>query len=111
MRDEIYKMSEVFKALGDQTRLKIIKLLLAPDKLCVGMIAKKIGISQPAVSQHLKTLKNAGILDANRQGFHVHYNVNHEMIAEYKHYFDKLFNAKAIIEPCTECPKDMISDS
>lgn len=76
MNTSVTDIAEVFKALGDPTRLKIIKLiLLNGNNLCVGMIAHRLDISQPAVSQHLKVLKNAGIVEANRIGFHIHYNV------------------------------------
>ena len=68
------KTAEVFKALGDETRLNIIRLIAAAgNRLCVGMLAQKLGISQPAVSQHLKTLRNAGLIVADREGLHVHY--------------------------------------
>lgn len=75
--------AEIFKALGDETRLKILKLLLqSHNNLCVGMIAQKLGISQPAVSQHLKVLKNVGIVDPDREGFHVHYKVVNDSLKE-----------------------------
>lgn len=67
---------EIFKALGDQNRLKIIKLILsAGNKLCVGMLAQKLKISQPSVSQHLKILKTAGLIEGVKSGFHIHYKV------------------------------------
>ncbi len=68
--------ADVFKALGDPTRLKILKLIVSREnRVCVGMIAKYLNISQPAVSQHLKVLKIAGIVEALREGFHMHYSV------------------------------------
>jgi DNA-binding transcriptional ArsR family regulator len=48
------------------------------------MIQQEIDISQPAVSQHLKTLKNVGLVEAERVGFHVHYQVKVEKFAEYR---------------------------
>ncbi|MCG8569700.1 MAG: metalloregulator ArsR/SmtB family transcription factor [Spirochaetes bacterium] len=66
--------ANILKALGDPTRLKIIKLLHTKGcNLCVGMIAGMVGVSQPAVSQHLKVLKNAGLVESERMGFHIHY--------------------------------------
>ena len=47
--------AEIFKALGDGSRLRILKLIATKGNvLCVGYIAKHLGLSQPAVSQHLK---------------------------------------------------------
>ena len=76
--------AEVFKALGDPTRLKILKLISAMgNNLCVGIIAQKLNVSQPAVSQHLKILKNAGLVNADRQGFHVHYQITKGSLETY----------------------------
>jgi len=61
--DEIKKLSEIFKALSDQTRLKMIRILCSNQHpLCVNALTNKMGISQSAVSQHLRILKQAGTL-------------------------------------------------
>jgi ArsR family transcriptional regulator len=76
--------AEIFKALGDATRLKIMKLIAAKgNMLCVGKIAHCLNISQPAVSQHLKVLKNAGLVEPDRQGFHVHYRIVSDSLKSY----------------------------
>ncbi len=64
--NNITKVADFFKALGDATRIKILKLLLSHNKLCVGMIAFKLNITQPAVSQHLKTLKTNGVVERHK---------------------------------------------
>jgi len=92
MKDKTQAMAQVFKALSDPTRLKILKVLMSRRQpFCVGMIAKKIGISQPAVSQHLRILKNVGILEAHREGFHVHYIFDPHALQQYKNLIDELF--------------------
>lgn len=86
--------TEVFKALGDPKRLEMIKLL-SDDKqedLSVSDLAEKLGISQPATSQHIKVLKNIGILEAHKRGFRVFYNVHKRQLAQHKAHIDKLFN-------------------
>ncbi len=76
--------AEVFKALGDPSRLKILRLISkSGNNLCVGMIAAKLDISQPAVSQHLKVLKNSGLVVADRRGYHIHYSVNTKSLEKY----------------------------
>ena len=99
-------MAEVFKALGDPTRLKIISLMTSSKNLCVNVVAEKTGMSQPAISQHLKILKNAGILDAQKIGSHVHYSINKKKVAEYKDYFNNLFQEKPE-HNCTKCPENI----
>lgn len=91
MKEEVKRMAKVFKALGEPTRLKIIKILASEGGyFCVGAMAKRLGVSQPAVSQHLKILKDAGILDSKRMGFHVHYFVDAKTLKSYKKQIDEL---------------------
>jgi len=59
--------ADVFKALGDPTRLKILECIRNGEK-CICEIIPYTGKSQPNVSQHLKVLKNAGIVDERKDG-------------------------------------------
>jgi ArsR family transcriptional regulator len=99
-------MADMFKALSDPTRLKIINLLKESQNLCVGVIAEKTGMSQPAISQHLKILKTAGILDARKMGLEVHYSINPKKVTEFKDIINTLFTAKPGHD-CIECPKSL----
>ena len=71
----------VLKALADENRLQIIQLLLQ-HKHCVRALARKLSISEAAVSQHLKVLKDAGLLFGERKGHHMHYEVNRDVLQE-----------------------------
>lgn len=55
------KMVSILKALGEPTRLKIVKLL-SVQEMCVCELEEVLGMSQPRVSQHLKVLKGAGVI-------------------------------------------------
>ncbi len=83
MPNNITKTAEFFKALGDTTRIKILKLLLSHDNLCVGMIAFKLNITQPAVSQHFKILKTNGIVEGKRDGYSIHYRIREDVFKKY----------------------------
>jgi ArsR family transcriptional regulator len=72
---------EIFKALSDETRLKIISLLLE-HSFCVGALAKQLGISEAAVSQHLQVLRKAGIVSGEKRGYYTHYCVLGEALKE-----------------------------
>ena len=100
MRNIVVKMSEVFKALGDPKRLRIIRMLASnmENNLCVADIAEKLYITQPAASQHIKILKNVDILEPNRKGFRVYYNINIKVLNAYKENIDVLF--KKAFEKC-----------
>ena len=61
---------DVFKALADPTRLKILEFVQNGEK-CICEIIPVTGKSQPNVSQHLKVLKNAGLIDERKDGARV----------------------------------------
>ena len=66
----------IFKCLADENRFRIIQLL-SQRKYCVRALSKELGISEPAVSQHIRLLKNAGLLEiGDKNGYHIHYAVN-----------------------------------
>ena len=70
---------KVLKALADERRLKILKLLSTND-LCVGALAKHLGISKPAVSQHLQLLRKAGLIKGEKRGYWTHYIVERDAL-------------------------------
>lgn len=75
--ENLEKLAELFKALSDPTRLKIVKFLSKHQRpKCVNALTKQLDISQSAVSQHLKVLKQAGIVKGERAGNFVHYQLN-----------------------------------
>jgi ArsR family transcriptional regulator, arsenate/arsenite/antimonite-responsive transcriptional repressor len=68
-------MVRIFKALSDETRVRIIKLL-EHGELCVCDIGAALGMVQPKVSFHLGVLKNSGLLKDRKQGKWVHYSLD-----------------------------------
>lgn len=68
-------MLDMLKAISDENRYKILELLLH-KRYCVKALSKHLGISEPAVSQHLKVLKNAGLVEGKKTSYFVHYEVN-----------------------------------
>ena len=62
----------LLKALGEPMRLKIYQSLLG-RKHCVRSLSKKFGISESAISQHLKIMKDAGLVYGEKYGYHTHY--------------------------------------
>lgn len=63
----------LYRALGDMARQEIIILLAEEERLTVGELAKKTRISRPAVSHHLRILKEAGLLREEREGVRRYY--------------------------------------
>jgi ArsR family transcriptional regulator len=79
----IEEQAVLFSILADPTRLRLLRLLSRqrePDALCVNALAGLLGVTQSAVSQHLRILKNAGLVKGERRGYHIHYFVNREAL-------------------------------
>jgi ArsR family transcriptional regulator, arsenate/arsenite/antimonite-responsive transcriptional repressor len=64
---EVRPASRLFKALGDETRLRMVALL-AHGELCVCHLEGALGLSQPNVSRHLAVLRAAGVVESRREG-------------------------------------------
>lgn len=62
----------MFKALGEPTRFRLFQMLLK-RKRCVRSLARETGLSEAAVSQHMKVLREAGLVHAEQFGYHTHY--------------------------------------
>lgn len=88
--DEIEELAEIFKALSDPTRLRLVKLLSecspgeCQEALCVNALAHSLGVTQSAVSQHLRVLRQAGLVRGVRRGPFVHYSLAQDGLEKYK---------------------------
>jgi DNA-binding transcriptional ArsR family regulator len=83
--EQIEELVEIFKALSDPTRLRLVKLLgNHQGALCVNALAHQLGITQSAVSQHLRVLRQARLVKGERQGCHVHYSLDPDRLAQYR---------------------------
>ena len=85
---------KVMKALSDPNRVKIIKLLQQKN-MCVCELQGALGIAQPTVSKHLKTLEEAGLVDYQKDGLWVNYHLTDgttpyaaSVLGNLKHWLD-----------------------
>jgi len=69
------ELLNIFKALSDETRLKLLKIL-EKGEICVCDLVSVLNVSQPKISFHLNVLKEAGLIKDRRQGKWVHYSIN-----------------------------------
>jgi ArsR family transcriptional regulator len=75
----------LFAVLADPTRLKLLRLLAQqkePNALCVNALAYQLGVTQSAISQHLRLLKSAGLAKGERRGYRIHYFLNEEALIQ-----------------------------
>ena len=79
----------MLKALGEKTRLSIFQQILI-RKHCVRSLSKKLGITESAISQHMKVLKEAGLVYGERYGYHIHYLPKQEALDELSKAFEQM---------------------
>jgi len=84
-------LSVVLKAISSESRLEIFRLL-KKRSFCVNAIVHRLGMKQAAVSQHLRILKEAGLVEAQKCGYWVHYSVNWKALARWRAAVDKLLS-------------------
>ncbi len=82
-REHAVRMAEVAKALGDPIRLQLVDVLRKhAGKVCVCELVPLFDLGQPTISHHLKKLREAGIVDCERQGLWAYYYVKPQALEE-----------------------------
>jgi DNA-binding transcriptional ArsR family regulator len=84
------ELAHICKVLSVETRVRILELV-KERSLCVGAIAARLDVTQGAVSQHLRILRDAGLVVAEKRGYFVHYELNEKTLGKYKCIINKLF--------------------
>ncbi|HEY1053770.1 helix-turn-helix transcriptional regulator [Emticicia sp. TH156] len=84
------ELAIIIKALGHPARIAIVDYLLKVDACICGDIVNELPLAQPTVSQHLKELKNAGIIKGNIEGNAICYCIDENTINKLKGYFDTM---------------------
>ena len=74
-------LAEIFKVLGDQTRIKLLSLLYSSEEMCVCDIGALLEMSTPAISHHLKVLRQLKLVTFRRSGKIVYYTIADEHIS------------------------------
>ena len=76
------KQAELFKVLGVESRIRIIELLKQKGPLGVIELSESLSLTPSAVSQHLKILKNAGLVRSQRKGYWIPYDVDPDTLEQ-----------------------------
>lgn len=94
--EDVRPLTKVFRALGDETRVRILALLVHGE-LCVCHLEKALDLSQPNCSRQLGILKMAGIVDSRRDGTWVYYRITdqeHESVKNVLEVVAKTFGSE-----------------
>lgn len=112
-RTKITETDALFAALANPTRRDILDLLLGGDQP-VQVIAERFDMARPSVSEHLKVLKDAGLVTEARQGRHRRYAINPQPLYEVQHWLspyerfwrDRLSDLGRTLDAMPDDPKD-----
>jgi ArsR family transcriptional regulator len=85
------KLARMFKVMSVETRVRMIQLLKRRS-LCVNALARSLGLTPAAVSQHLRVLRDAGIVTADKRGYFVHYRASQEALTRWRCAADRLLH-------------------
>lgn len=89
--------AELFKLLSVDKRIEIIQLLKKSD-MNVNALAKSLGITQSAISQHLRVLKAAGLVENERKGYWVHYSLNREALERCRQRLNRICTCGCLLK-------------
>ena len=91
MAGEPGKLARLLKVLSVGTRVRIVQLLKG-RALCVNALVARLDVTQGAVSQHLRVMRDAGLVIDEKRGYFVHYRLNEKTLAAWREEIDKLLD-------------------
>jgi DNA-binding transcriptional ArsR family regulator len=94
------KLAQMMKALGHPARIAIIQHLIKSQACICGDLVDELGLAQATISQHLKELKNVGLIQGTIEGTSVCYCIDPKVWKQYKMALDSFFVAYASKENC-----------
>src|SRR5579872_5519001 len=95
------ELADMAKAIGHPARIAILQLLVKANSCVCGYFVDELGLAQATISQHLKELKNAGLIQGTIEGTSVCYCIDPKTWAQYQKDFGALFAAYKGDENCT----------
>nr|MBS0037071.1 winged helix-turn-helix transcriptional regulator [Saprospiraceae bacterium] len=94
------ELAEISRALGHPARIAILQFLLSSDRCITGDLVTEIGLAQPTISQHLKVLKDLGIIQGNIEGSSVCYCIDPLRWTEMESLFNEFFGKMTSVMRC-----------
>jgi len=91
-------IARLLKVLSVETRVEMLRLLKG-RALCVNALAARLNITPGAVSQHLRIMRDAGLVTDEKRGYYVHYRLNEKTLAVWQEAIEKLLNPKSGLSP------------
>ena len=98
--DSQIEVATLAKALGHPARIAILEYLSTADKCICGDIVNELPLAQPTVSQHLKELKNAGLIKGSIEGNAICYCINEDTLQRLKEFINQISSGLEKIKTC-----------
>lgn len=98
--DEQNKLATLLKAMAHPARIAILQQILKANACICGSLVDELGLAQPTISQHLKELKNAGLIKGTVEGVSVCYCINPVVWNELNNQLSTFFGAYNITANC-----------
>jgi len=86
-------LARLMKVLSADARVRIVQLL-KERPLCVNALAARLGVTQGAVSQHLRVMRDAGLVLDEKRGYYVHYRLNEDTLVTWREELGRLLDPK-----------------
>ena len=107
MSNEPKELARLLKVLSVPARVRMVQLLKG-RALCVGALSARLDVTQGAVSQHLRIMRDAGLVIDEKRGCFVHYRLNEKTLAAWRREIDRLLDPEH--GACTNRPLDAAQD-
>ena len=110
--DHTARYADMFAAMGTESRLRIIRLLLSahPEGLVVGDLIAELGIAASTLSHHLDKLKNEGLVRVRREGTYLWYSANEDALRELLNFLysecctrNNAVKPESVVKSCERC--------
>jgi DNA-binding transcriptional ArsR family regulator len=98
--DEQNRLAALFKALGHPARIAILQRIIVANTCICGDLVGELGLAQATISQHLKALKSAGLIQGTIEGVSICYCIDPQAWKLMEHYFADFI---ASYKPVTNC--------
>lgn len=85
------ELANMAKAIAHPARIAILQRLVKTNACICGNLVEELGLAQPTISQHLKELKNSGIIQGTVEGTSICYCINPKVWKQYKEFFNEFF--------------------
>jgi len=89
--DRPKELARLLKVLSVETRVRVVQLLKG-RALCVNALSSRLDVTPGAVSQHLRIMRDAGLVIDEKRGYFVHYRLNEDTLAAWREEIDRLLD-------------------